>query len=125
MNETEGAAIVVVLIIVGVAAAVLFFMGGNQLSQAPQPEVTNTANGGGNYGFTYVLYATVKNNGEGGNVKVYAEVKAVQSGITRFDHTEERTVYLDAGESRTLTIEFNSEWFTTCDVTHRVWAVVP
>jgi FlaG/FlaF family flagellin (archaellin) len=132
MNEVDGGnpqtshvAIAVVLIIVGVAASVLFFIGGTKPAQIPQPEVTSTTNGWGNYGFTYVLYVTVGNNGASGNVKVFAEVKAVQSGTTRFDQTQDRTVYLDGGESTTITIEFNSEWFTVSDVTHRVWATVP
>jgi hypothetical protein len=121
---TSYVAIAAVLIIVGIVAALLF-IGGNQPGQVPQPEVTSTSNGWGNYGFTYVLYITVKNNGAGGNVKVFAEVKAVQTGNTRFAQTEDRTVYLDGGGSTTITIEFNSEWFTVSDVTHRVWAIVP
>jgi hypothetical protein len=124
-NTSYSAIAAVALIIVGVIAAVLFFMGGNQPAKIPQPEVTSTTNGWGNYGFTYVLYVTVGNNGASGNVKVFAEVKAVQSGTTRFAQTEDRTVYLDGGGSTTITIEFNSEWFTISDVTHRAWTIVP
>jgi hypothetical protein len=124
-SQTSQVAIAVLLIIIGVTATVAFFMGGNQPAQIPQPEVTNTTNGWGNYGFTYVLYVTVGNHGASGNVKVYAEVKAVQSGTTRFDQTQDRTVYLDGGGSTTITIEFNSEWFTVSDVTNHAWAVVP
>ncbi len=125
LSGASSAAVAAVLVTVAMMAGVWFFMTYYQPVQGPEPEVISTTNGWGNYGFTYVLYVTVGNKGVSGNFTVFAEVKAVQGGTTRFLHTEERSFYLDSGATETITVEFNSEWFTTSDVTNRVWTTVP
>ena len=113
------------LIIVGVLAAFVFLSGVMQPTSKVEPIITDTTVGWDNYGRTYRLFVTVHNNGASGQIKVFAEVKAVQSGNIGFAQTQDRSVYLDNGGSTTITFEFNSDWLAVGQVSKNVWAITP
>lgn len=120
-------AIAVVLVIVGVLAAFVFLRGVMQPTSKAEPIVTDTTVGFDNYGRTYRLFVTVHNNGANGQVKVFAEVKAVQNGNVGFAQTQDKSAYIDNGGSTTITFEFNSDWLALSDIqlSRNVWAIAP
>jgi len=113
----------IILILVVVIAAFAFVFLNSRAH--PDPQITDITVGFDNYGRTYRLFVTVHNNGVSGQVKVFAEVKAVQNGNVGFTQTQDKSVYLDNGGSTTITFEFNSDWLALSDIqlSRNVWAI--
>jgi hypothetical protein len=103
-------AIAVALIIVGALVAFVFLSG--VLQPRVIPEIADVTLGFDDYGRTYRYFVTVHNNGASGDVKVFFELKAVQSGNVGFAQTQDKTVHLDSGGSTTLTFEFHYNFST-------------
>jgi hypothetical protein len=115
----------VIVIIVGALLAVVFLAGANQSATKPKPVITDTYEGTDNWGETYRLTVNVQNNGSSGMVKVYAEVKVNQNGTISFAQTQDKSVYLDAGNVTTMVFDFTTGLTKGAEVSKRVWAIAP
>jgi hypothetical protein len=115
----------VVVIIVGALFAVVFLAGANQSAAKPNPVITDTYEGTDNWGVTYRLSVSVQNNGSSGMIKVYAEVKVNQNGTVSFAQTQDKSVYLDAGNVTTLVFDFTTGLTKGSEISKRVWATAP
>jgi len=113
----------IILILVVVIAALAFVFLNSRAH--PDPQITDITVGWDNYGRTYRLFVAVQNNGANGTVKVFAEVKATQSGNIGFAQTQDKSVYLDKGGATTITFEFNSDWLAVGEISRNVWAIAP
>lgn len=118
-------AIALALIIVGALVAFVFLSGVLQPKAAP--EITDVTLAFDDYGKTYRYFVTVHNNGASGDLKVFFELKVVQSGNVGFAQTQNQTVHLDNGGGTTLTFEFHSIYLALADitVTKNIWAIAP
>lgn len=87
----------------------------------PKPEVTKLDGYGGFQNLNYVFYVdvTVKNNGEEGNVIVYAEI----SDAGKYEK-QEQLVYLSKGESKNLRFTFDISFWNTLfsQITYQAWS---
>jgi flagellar basal body-associated protein FliL len=111
-------------IIVGIAlfaSALLVYMNVQRATSLPKPEITKLDGYGSLQNLNYIFYVdvTVKNNGEEGNVIVYAEI----SGAGKYEK-KEQLVYLAKGESKDLSFTFDISFWNVLfsQITYNAWA---
>jgi flagellar basal body-associated protein FliL len=113
-------------VIVGIAlfaGALWVYMSVQRAVSLPKPEITKLDGYGGfqqNLNWVFYVDVTVKNNGEEGNVIVYAEI----SGAGKYEK-KEQLVYLAKGESKDLRFTFDISFWNAVfsQITYKAWAV--
>jgi len=104
------------------ASALWVYMSVQRAVSLPKPEITKLDGYGSLQNLNWVFYVdvTVKNNGEEGNVIVYAEI----SGAGKYEK-KEQLIYLAKGESKDLSFTFDISFWNALfsQITYSAWAV--
>jgi flagellar basal body-associated protein FliL len=111
-------------IIVGIAlftGALLVYMNVQRATSLPKPEIIMLNGYTGSQNLNYVFYVdvTVKNNGEEGYIKVYAEI----NGAGKYEK-QEQLLYLGKGQSQNLKFTFDISFWNALfsQITYNAWA---
>jgi len=121
-SKTIYIAIGVIVAIALFAGALWVYMSVQRAVSLPKPEITKLDGYGSLQNLNYIFYVdvTVKNNGEEGNVIVYAEI----SGAGKYEK-KEQLIYLAKGESKDLSFTFDISFWNALfsQITYSAWAV--
>jgi hypothetical protein len=108
------------IIIIGIIIISLFIL--VPFLNCPKPEIVLLDGHDGFQGFNYVSYVdvTIKNNGGGGWVTVYAEIE----GAGKYEKKEQK-IYIISGETKQLQFVFDISFWNALfsSLTYRAWAV--